>query len=129
MNTLKSNLTLQVVIAMLAGITVGLLLNISGLNSAGSFVNEFIVNGLFQIIGKLFINALKMLVVPLVLFSLICGVCGIGNLSTLGRVGMKSFLLYLLTTAIAVATAVLFATTAGIGQGMQASTAANFSLL
>ncbi len=127
MNTLKSNLTLQVVIAMLAGITVGLLLNISGLNSAGSFVNEFIVNGLFQIIGKLFINALKMLVVPLVLFSLICGVCGIGNLSTLGRVGMKSFLLYLLTTAIAVATAVLFATTAGIGQGMQASTAANFS--
>ncbi|WMP16324.1 dicarboxylate/amino acid:cation symporter [Thiothrix lacustris] len=127
MNTIKSNLTLQVIIAMLAGITVGLLLNISGLNSTGSFVNEYIVNGLFQGIGKLFINALKMLVVPLVLFSLICGVCGIGNLSILGRVGMKSFLLYILTTAIAVATAILFATTTGIGQGMQASATASFS--
>ena len=127
MNTIKSNLTLQVIIAMLAGITVGLLLNISGLNSTGSFVNEYIVNGLFQGIGKLFINALKMLVVPLVLFSLICGVCGIGNLSILGRVGMKSFLLYILTTAIAVATAILFATTTGIGQGMQANATASFS--
>ncbi|QTR46532.1 dicarboxylate/amino acid:cation symporter [Thiothrix litoralis] len=127
MNITKPNLTLQVIIAMLAGITVGLLLNISGLNSTGSFVNEYIVNGLFQGIGKLFINALKMLVVPLVLFSLICGVCGIGNLSILGRVGMKSFLLYILTTAIAVATAILFATTTGIGQGMQASATASFS--
>lgn len=40
---------------------------------------------------------------------------------------MKSFLLYILTTAIAVATAILFATTTGIGQGMQASATASFS--
>lgn len=123
----KPSLTAQVVIAMLLGIAVGLLLNVSGLNAAGSFVNEYIVNGLFKAVGTLFINALKMLVVPLVLFSLICGVCGIGNLSTLGRVGAKSFGLYLFTTAIAVATAVIFALTAGIGQGMQASTDAAFT--
>lgn len=123
----KLSLTAQVVIAMLLGIAVGLLLNVSGLNTAGSFVNEYIVNGLFKAIGTLFINALKMLVVPLVLFSLICGVCGIGNLSTLGRVGAKSFGLYLFTTAIAVATAVIFALTAGIGHGMQASTDAAFT--
>jgi Na+/H+-dicarboxylate symporter len=90
-------------------------------------VNEYIVNGLFKAVGTLFVNALKMLVVPLVLFSLICGVCGIGNLNTLGRVGAKSFVLYLLTTAIAVATAVIFGVTAGIGQGMQASTASTFT--
>ena len=127
MSTTKLTLTAQVVIAMLLGITVGLLINVSGLNAAGSFVNEYIVNGLFKAVGTLFVNALKMLVVPLVLFSLICGVCGIGNLNTLGRVGAKSFVLYLLTTAIAVATAVIFGVTAGIGQGMQASTASTFT--
>lgn len=127
MRTTKLTLTAQVVIAMLLGITLGLLINISGLNAAGSFVNEYIVNGLFKAVGTLFVNALKMLVVPLVLFSLICGVCGIGNLNTLGRVGAKSFVLYLLTTAVAVATAVIFGVTAGIGQGMQASTASTFT--
>ncbi len=95
MSTTQLTLTAQVVIAMLLGITVGLLINVSGLNAAGSFVNEYIVNGLFKAVGTLFVNALKMLVVPLVLFSLICGVCGIGNLNTLGRVGAKSFVLYL----------------------------------
>ena len=127
MSTTQLTLTAQVVIAMLLGITVGLLINVSGLNAAGSFVNEYIVNGLFKAVGTLFVNALKMLVVPLVLFSLICGVCGIGNLNTLGRIGAKSFVLYLLTTAIAVATAVIFGVTAGIGQGMQASTASTFT--
>ena len=90
----KLSLTMKVLIAMLLGIIVGLFFNLSHLNSEGSFVNTYIVNGVFYIIGKMFINALKMLVVPLVFFSLISGVCGIGDLKTLGRVGTKSFILY-----------------------------------
>lgn len=125
--TAKVSLTAKVLMGMALGIIVGLFINYTGLNAPGSFINFYIVDGLFHIVGTMFVKALKMLVVPLVLFSLICGVCGIGNLSTLGRVGLKSFLLYILTTAVAIATAILFAVTAGIGQGMQATADANFT--
>jgi len=99
-------LTQKVLWAMLLGIIVGLVINVSGWNSEGSFVQEYVVGGIFYIIGKMFITALKMLVVPLVFFSLISGVLGIGDVRKLGSVGVKSFVLYMLTTAIAIATAI-----------------------
>jgi Na+/H+-dicarboxylate symporter len=89
-------------------------------------VNTYIVDGLFLVIGKMFINALKMLVVPLVFFSLICGVCGIGNLNALGRVGGKAFILYMITTAIAIAVAILLSASIGIGESMQLETTSTF---
>jgi len=67
----------------------------------------------------MFVNALKMLVVPLVTFSLICGVCGIGDIAALGRIGSKSFLLYVLTTIIAISTAIVLAILIGPGQGFE----------
>ena len=121
------SLTVKVVIGMIVGLVVGLIINIAGLNTEGGFTNEYIVNGVFLVVGKMFISALKMLVVPLVLLSLISGVCGIGHLSTLGRVGGKSFLLYLMTTAIAIATAMAIAFVAAPGKGMNAETTASFS--
>ena len=96
------SLTAKVLWAMLLGIIVGLIINIAGLNTQGSFTNEYVVGGLFYIMGKMFITALKMLVVPLVFFSLISGVLGIGDIRKLGSVGLKSFGLYILTTAIAI---------------------------
>ena len=126
-NNNKMSLTLKVVIGMGLGIVVGLFFNLSGLNADGSFVNTYIVDGIFHVIGKMFINGLKMLVVPLVFFSLICGVCGIGNLNTLGRVGTKSFALYMLTTAIAITVAMTIALTAGIGEGMNLAGTASFT--
>lgn len=119
MNEIKKlSLTSKVLIGMGLGIAVGLLINLTGLNFKGGFVNTYVVEGLFYVVGKLFINALKMLVVPLVFFSLLSGVCGIGNLNVLGRVGTKSFALYILTTAIAIAVAITIATTFEIGHGM-----------
>lgn len=118
---------MKVVIGMGLGIVLGLFFNLSGLNADGSFVNTYIVDGVFHVIGKMFVNALKMLVVPLVLFSLICGVCGIGNLNTLGRVGSKSFALYMLTTAIAITIAMTIALTTGIGEGMNLAGTASFT--
>jgi Na+/H+-dicarboxylate symporter len=102
-------LTAKVLWAMFFGIIVGLVINLSGLNVEGSFTQEYVVGGLFYIIGKLFITALKMLVVPLVFFSLLSGVFGIGDISKLGKVGVKSFALYLLTTALAIASAITLA--------------------
>ena len=123
----KMSLTMKVLIGMALGIVLGLFFNLSGLNAEGGFVNTYIVNGLFLVAGKMFVNALKMLVVPLVFFSLICGVCGIGNIQTLGRVGIKSFALYMLTTAIAIAVAISIAVVSGIGQGLNQATEAVFT--
>ena len=123
----KISLTMKVLIGMLLGIIVGLAFNLGGLNTDGSFINTYIVDGVFYVVGKMFINALKMLVVPLVFFSLICGVCGIGDIKTLGRVGTKSFSLYILTTAIAIATAITLAASFGIGEGMNLTTSTEFS--
>jgi len=121
------SLTYKVLLGMVLGIVVGLAINFSGMNSPGSFVNEFVVDGAFYVVGKMFVNALKMMVVPLVLFSLICGVCGIGDVRLLGRIGTKAFVLYMLTTAIAIASALVIAAGLGIGQGMNAATTAEFS--
>jgi len=125
--TKKMSLTVKVLLGMALGIIVGLAINLTGMNAPGTFINEYIVNGLFHVVGKMFVNSLKMLVVPLVFFSLICGVTGIGDIRMLGRVGGKSFALYMMTTAIAIATAILIAVTFGIGKGMNIETAAEFA--
>jgi len=122
-----SNLTAKVLIGMALGIAVGLVINLGGLNGEGSLVHTWLVFGVFHVVGKMFVNSLKMLVVPLVLFSLISGVCGIGDLRQLGRVGSKSFALYMVTTAVAIATAVFLAYLFAPGQGMNATTSANFT--
>ncbi len=99
-------LTTKVLLAMALGTIVGLIINLTEINVEGSFTQEYVVGGIFYIVGKMFITALKMLVVPLVFFSLISGVLGIGDVKKLGSVGLKSFGLYMLTTTIAIATAI-----------------------
>lgn len=123
----KMTLTTKVLVGMGLGISVGLLFNLSGLNSEGSFINTYVVNGLFFIIGKMFVTGLTMLVVPLVFFSLITGVLGIGDIKSLGRVGGKSFALYMFTTAIAIAVGITIAVTIGIGEGVNMTSLSSFS--
>ena len=55
-------------------------------------------------LGKLFLNGLKMVVIPLVMTSIICGVAKIGGEKDFGRLGLKTFLFYSLTGLLAVAT-------------------------
>ena len=60
-----------------------------------------------KFLGKLFLNALKMVVIPLVLTSIICGVAQIAGDKDFGRLGMKTLLIYSLTGILAVATGLL----------------------
>ena len=113
------NMTTKILIWMCAGLIIGSLINT--LASEVVFVQDYLVNGLFHVIGALFISLLKMLVVPLVTFSLICGVCGLGDINKLGRVGLKAFLLFLLTTALAISLAIAIASLVGPGQGFELS--------
>ena len=123
----KMTLTTKVLIGMGLGIAVGLFINLLELNGEGSFINEYVVNGFFHIAGKMFVTSLKMLVVPLVFFSLITGVLGIGDINALGKVGAKSFVLYMLTTAIAIAVGIGIAATIGIGEGVNMTSTATFT--
>ncbi len=92
------SLNSRILIGLAAGIAVGLILRLL----PGDWINVWLIDGLFQVVGRLFINALQMLVVPLVLISLICGASALGDPSRLGRLGGKTLALYLLTTGIAV---------------------------
>lgn len=107
------SLTTKVLIGMGAGFLLGVILNALQIQA----INTHFVSGFLGMIGRMFVNALSMLVVPLVFFSLICGVAGIGDIRILGRVGGKSFGLYLLTTATAIAVAIVMALVVGPGNG------------
>ncbi|NOZ55117.1 MAG: dicarboxylate/amino acid:cation symporter [Gammaproteobacteria bacterium] len=111
----KMNMTTKILIWMAAGLVLGSLLN--ALMSEVAFVQDYLVNGLFHVVGAIFISLLKMLVVPLVTFSLITGVCGIGDVNKLGRVGIKAFGLFILTTALAITLAITVASIVGPGEG------------
>ena len=109
------SLTNKILIAMFAGLVVGSVINFYG--DDWLWVHNNLVDGLFYLLGAAFIKGLKMLVVPLVTFSLICGVTGLGDVALLGRVGLKAFVLYLLTTVLAISLALGMATLFQPGKG------------
>ena len=109
--------TTKILIWMAAGLVLGSLIN--WLAEDVAFIQDYFVNGLFHVVGTMFITGLKMLVVPLVTFSLICGVYGIGDINKLGRVGVKAFGLFILTTALAITLALTVAAIVGPGEGFE----------
>jgi len=102
---------------MIAGLVLGS--SINAFAPDNTIIQDYFVNGLFHVVGTVFINLLKMLVVPLVTFSLICGVCGIGDVNKLGRVGVKALALFLLSTALAIMMAILVAATINPGKDFE----------
>lgn len=133
----KLSLTLRIVIGMTAGIAVGFFfqwllagaderhLSILGLAIP---LKGFFVDGIFHVGGEIFIASLKMLVVPLVFVSLVCGTCSLSDTSKLGRLGGKSIGLYLMTTAIAISLAIGAALFIGPGQGVEMQSDASFDV-
>jgi Na+/H+-dicarboxylate symporter len=85
---MKTRLYTKILIGLLAGVPVGLLLGPRA---------EFI-----KPVGDLFIRLIRMIVVPLVFSSLFVGTASLGNIRKLGRMGLKTILYYLCTTAIAI---------------------------
>tara|TARA_R110002095_G_scaffold65341_1_gene55195 strand:- start:4945 stop:6225 length:1281 start_codon:yes stop_codon:yes gene_type:complete len=69
-------------------------------------------------IGTLFINAIKMLIVPLVFCSLVVGVTSMQDTRKMGRIGLKSVVLYLGTTAVAISIGLAMATLFTPGEGL-----------
>lgn len=109
-------LSLQIIIAIIAGLTVGIMFHYG--QSFMGMTYEFFYNA-FDFGGKAFINILKMLVVPVVFVSLICGTLNLKKASTFGRAALKTICLYLLTTALAITIALSLAKLSGVGAGSE----------
>ena len=109
------NLTTQILFSMLFGGILGVILNLFFMEY--SFIKEFLVGDVFHVIGQIFIASLKMLVVPLVFISLVCGVAALGDINKLGRLGGKALLFYISTTAIAITLALSLAILVAPGEG------------
>ncbi len=115
----KLGLTTKIFIGLIAGLVVGIIFN---LFIPASYVRDTVfVDGIFYVIGTGFIRLMKMLVVPLVFCSLVCGASQIGDTSTLGKVGGKTIIFYLCTTALAVSVAIGVATVVKPGIGLDMS--------
>lgn len=101
------SLTTKIMVSLVLGLAVGSVL--FPYNQEDGFIHIWLVEGLFGVVGAAFLGLLKMLVVPVVLISLVCGVASLESIRTLGRVGLRTLLLYLSTTAIAISIALAFA--------------------
>lgn len=110
------SLTQRILIAMGVGVGLGALLQWLALPQDHLF-NAVVLNGFIDGGGRIFIALLKMLVVPLVFVSLVCGAASLGDTGSVGRLGGKTIGLYLMTTAVAVSLAMLIALTTDPGLG------------
>lgn len=115
------NLTVKIFYSLILGLIIGLLFKWSGdwIINLGilQFSPRLAAIDIFHIGGQIFIHSLKMMIVPLVFVSLVCGVCSLSDTSKLGRLGGKSISLYIFTTAIAVTLAISLALVVSPGEG------------
>ena len=89
---LKSNLAAQIFVALVLAIVVGLLMG-----NAVDFANNYI-----KPFGTIFLNLLKFIVCPIVLFSILCGMISMKDIKKVGSIGLKTIVYYLATTAVAI---------------------------
>lgn len=118
-------LTRNIVVGMTLGILLGSVIFSFGLNDDHPLM-LYVVDGLLDIGGKVFVISLKLLVVPLVFVSLACGASNLGDSASMGRIGIKTIGLYLLTTAVAITLALFVATLINPGQGINLTSDAQF---
>ena len=90
---------------MAAGIIIGIILNLYLSND--NVIKDFLISNIFETISVLFLSLLKMIVLPLIFVSIICGTLSISDPNKLTRLGFKTILLYMLSTVIAISIALI----------------------
>lgn len=94
----------QILLGMLLGIAAGLLLREKAVY--------------LQPLGKMFINLIKMIIVPLIFLSLVSAISGMDDIKKAGVMGLKSFILYIFTTAFAISLGLVIASFMELGKGV-----------
>ncbi|WP_142414088.1 dicarboxylate/amino acid:cation symporter [Hathewaya massiliensis] len=110
----KKSLTGKILISLFLGIIFGILFN----KFLPKHINEVTIKWVLSPLGTMFLRSIKMVVVPLVLFSLTVGTASIGDIKKLGRIGGKTISFYLITTAFAVSLALAISNLLNPGTGV-----------
>jgi Na+/H+-dicarboxylate symporter len=97
--------TNKIIVAMILGIITGVFFNIFSYDTS---LSDFIVINFFNVVSDLFISALKLVIIPLIFFSIVCGIISLSDDTSLSRLGIKTLSLYLFTTIIAISLGLLF---------------------
>lgn len=108
---MKIGLATQMFLALILGCICGLIVSAIGINPAN-----------FKPLGDVFITLIRMVVVPLVFFTLVAGSSAISDLRKLGSIAVKTLVYYVGTTAIAVTIGVIIANVIQPGVGLSIST-------
>ena len=108
------NLTTRILTGMGLGVLLGIVINWlshSDVASAGlvEWIQWALIDGVLDVVGTIFIASLKLLVVPLVFVSLVCGCSSLGDNARMGGMAVRTLALYMLTTAVAISLALLMA--------------------
>lgn len=98
----KLGLTSKIFIGIFIGIIFGFIIKSM---PSGTLKDTILLGGIIEILGTGFISSIKMLVVPLVFISLVCGSSSMGDVKKIGRIGIKTMCFYLITTALAISIA------------------------
>lgn len=88
----KMSLAMQIFIALVLAIAAGLLMQ-----NHATFANTYI-----KPFGTIFLNLVKFIVVPIVLFSIMCGIISMRDIKKVGSIGLKTVVYYMCTTAFAI---------------------------
>ncbi len=112
------NLTSKIFIAISLGVLFGVFLNTL---EPSSFKDDFLLGGILKLLGTGFLNLIKMLVVPLVFTSLICGASSMNDIKRLGRIGGKTLGFYMITTALAISISLFIAKVINPGSNLDMS--------
>lgn len=129
------SLTNKILFGMLLGVAVGVIFNlILGVDETqkvptgvlGQWLQTYVINGVLDAIGQIFIASLKLLVVPLVFISLVCGAAALGGHNRMGSLATKTMGLFLLCTSSAIAIAICVSVIVQPGAGVNMALDANY---
>lgn len=114
----KLNLTSKILIGLFLGFLFGLAVKQV---PSGYLKDTILLGGVIKVLGTGFTTAIKMMVVPLVFVSLVCGTASMGDVKKLGRIGGKTMAFYLSTTAIAIVISLILGVLLKPGTGLDLS--------
>ena len=115
----SAGLTTKIFIALILGAIFGIILHYAVPSS--HIKDDILVEGVLYIIGQGFIRLMKMLVVPLVFCSIVCGSMAIGDTKKLGTVGVRTLIFYMATTSLAICVALAMGNILNPGVGLDMS--------
>ncbi|MEE1073468.1 MAG: dicarboxylate/amino acid:cation symporter [Cellulosilyticum sp.] len=111
----KLTLPGKILIALISGITFGLLL--SCIDST-LIKQTILIDGILKLLGTGFLNAIKLLVAPLVFVSIVYATSSLKEIKQIGRIGLKTLIFYITTTALAIILSLIMANIINPGKGV-----------